>query len=408
MRNLKWIPVIPLAFLACQCGRTSTTSGSSGAGTGTGAANQVTTMFVVAMENHNWTQPSNQFTGGTQQIFQNSNAPFINSLVNGTAVAAIGGASVNISQQVAYATAYHNVLATQAGNTPGLHPSEPNYIWAEAGLYLGLFSDNDPYNGGANQNSPLHLSNLLTGAGKSWRSYQEDIDLTANGSGQLTNLPLPRTAWTVPLTSFSGTFAPGFFNAYNGSNQYAYAAKHNPMVFFTDTNGGNNPTSSNPLSLQYAPLQQLMTDLSNGTAASYNWITPDLYNDMHTALSGGYKGLSGDEARIKQGDDFLKQIVPVIMASAAYKNRGAIILWWDETESAAGELPDDFKHTLGEIVISPLAHPNVNGLPYASPVNFTHSSDLRTMQEIFGLGPLLGDLVNANDLSDLFVSGAIP
>jgi phosphatidylinositol-3-phosphatase len=253
MRNLKWIPVVPLAFLACQCGRTTTTLGSSG--TGVGAANQVTTVFVIAMENHNWTQPANQFTGGTQQIFQNSNAPFINSLVNGTAVATIGGASVNISQQVAYATAYHNVLATPGGNTPGLHPSEPNYIWAEAGVYLGLFSDNDPYNGGANQNSPLHLSNLLTGAGKSWRSYQEDIDLAVDGNGLLTNVPLPRTFWTVPLTSFSGTFANGNFNSYNGSNQYSYAAKHNPMVFFTDTNGGNNPTSSNPLSLNYAPLQ---------------------------------------------------------------------------------------------------------------------------------------------------------
>jgi hypothetical protein len=36
-------------------------------------------VFVVAMENHNWTQPANQFTGGIQQIFQNPAAPFINS-----------------------------------------------------------------------------------------------------------------------------------------------------------------------------------------------------------------------------------------------------------------------------------------------------------------------------------------
>jgi phosphatidylinositol-3-phosphatase len=98
------------------------------------------------------------------------------------------------------------------------------------------------------------------------------------------------------------------------------------------------------------------------------------------------------------------------MASAAYKNQGAIILWWDETEGtgASGEKADDFKHTLGEVVISPLVHPNVNGFPYASPVNFTHSSDLRTVQQISSVGPFLSDATLANDLSDLFAPGAIP
>jgi hypothetical protein len=42
------------------------------------------TVFVIAMENHNWTQPANEFTGGIQQISQNPSAPYINSLVNGT------------------------------------------------------------------------------------------------------------------------------------------------------------------------------------------------------------------------------------------------------------------------------------------------------------------------------------
>jgi hypothetical protein len=49
----------------------------------------------------------------------------------------------------------------------------------------------------------------------------------------------------------------------------------------------------------------------------------------------------------------------------------------------------------------------VNGLPYASPVSFTHSSDVRTMQNIFRTaGPYLADA--ANDLSDLFKPGAVP
>src|SRR5262249_37853504 len=96
-------------------------------------AEEVKTVFVIAMENHNWTQPANQFTGGIQQIFQNPSAPFINSLVNGTAFAVVDGQVVHLSEQVAYTTNYHHVLATPDGNNPHIHPSEPNYLWAEAG-----------------------------------------------------------------------------------------------------------------------------------------------------------------------------------------------------------------------------------------------------------------------------------
>ncbi len=374
-------------------------------------AQEIKTVFVIALENHNWTQPANQFSGPIQQIYQNPNAPFINSLVSGTGFALVGDSVVDVSKQVAYATAYRNVLATASGNNPHIHPSEPNYLWSEAGTNFGVFDDNDPFLavGGTNQSTTQHLTAFLTQAGKTWRSYQEDIDLTSVG-GQLTDVPLPQDQWTVPLSSFSGKFAAGSFNQYNGSNQFNYAAKHNPMVFFTDTNGGDDPSTANPLSSHYAPLQQLATDLANNAVANYNWITPDQYNDMHTSLTGGYKGLTGDAANIRQGDDFLSQIIPVIMASRAYKDHGAIILWWDESESdgVAGDNADDFNHAVGEIVISSRAHKNVNGLPYASPVTFTHSSDLRTMQEVFGAGPFLGDAVNATDLSDLFDAGAIP
>jgi phosphatidylinositol-3-phosphatase len=365
-------------------------------------AADVKAVFVIAMENHNWTQPANQFTGGIQQVYQNPNAPFINSLVNGTAP--------GISDQVAYATAYHNVLATPGGSNPHIHPSEPNYIWAEAGTNFGVLNDNEPYGtNGTNQNSSQHLTTLLTAAGRTWRSYQEDTDLVRDAGGQLTNIPLPENLWTVPLKNLSGVFASGF-NTYNFSTQYNYAAKHNPMLFFTDTNGGNDATPANALSTHYAPLQQLTVDLSTGAVADYNWITPNQYNDMHTALSGGFQGLTGDAAKIRQGDNFLSQIVPAIMASDAYKNHGVIVLWWDEAESdgVAGDNADDFNHTLPAIIISRDARKNVDGLPYASPVNYTHSSFLRTMQDIFRVGPYLGDAANANDLSDLFKPGSIP
>ena len=111
-----------------------------------------------------------------------------------------------------------------------------------------------------------------------------------------------------------------------------------------------------------------------------------------------------------QGDDFLAQVIPVIMASKAYNEGGAIIIWWDESEDDGipGDNADDFNHTIGEIVISKHAHKNEHGIRYASSVNLSHSSDLKTMEEIFHVQPFLQDAANANDLSDLFQPGAIP
>ena len=377
-------------------------------------ADPIQTVFVISMENQNWTQPANQFTGGQQQVFQNPAAHFLNSLTGGTATAVIDGTPTNISSQTAYASAKHNVLSTPTGANPSIHPSEPNYIWSEAGSNLGVLNDNEPFGpGGTNQNTTNHLSTYLTQAGKSWKSYQEDTDLAVDGSGKLTSTVLPQNQWSVPLHNVSGSNA-AYVNPYNGSNQYNYAVKHNPMAYFTDTNGGNDTTPSNPLASHYAPLQQLQIDLGNHTVANYNWITPNQFNDMHNALPGGfnYDGTlyTGDQARIAQGDNFLKMIIPMIMASDAYKNDGAIVIWWDETESDGSGNANDFNHTIGEIVISPDAHPNVNGMPYVSPIDYTHSSDLLTMQEIFHVGPTggIGDAANATDLADLFAPDAIP
>jgi hypothetical protein len=345
------------------------------------AAGPVKDVFVISMENHNWTQPAG---GSPAPIFQNANAPFINHLVDGTST---------YSSQVSFATQYHN-----AGST---HPSEPNYIWAEAGSALGVTSDNDPYatSGGTNQTTTQHLSTLLSNAGVSWKSYQEDIDTDAT-----TGSVLAQSQWTVPLKSRAGTYTTAT-NPVTGSKNYDYAAKHNPMLFFSDTNGGNNTTTSNPARTNYAPLQQFYTDLTDNTVSRYNWITPDVYDDMHTGLPSGYKTLTGDNAAIKQGDDFLTSIVAKITASQAYQDNGAIIIWFDETEGGSGS-----DRTIPEIIISPLAHPNVGGVPYSNAINYTHSSDLKTMQEIFGVGPYLGDAATAgtNDLRDLFAPGAIP
>ena len=325
---------------------------------------QIQTVFVIAMENHNFTQPSP--APSPQQILSNSAAPYINSLI---------AAGHSNAAAVSYAVHYYN-----AGI--GVHPSEPNYVWAEAGTDFGVHTDADPSAGSGNLFTAPHLTAQLNAAGISWKNYQEDLQYSSG-----------------PTHSASGS---GAVNPYNGSTEYKYAVKHNPMAFFTDTQTQN-----------VYPLTNFLSHLTNNLVGRYNWITPNIDNVMHDSISGGfyYHGVTytNDQAAIAQGDNFLSIIVPKIMASAAYQNNGAIIVWWDETEGA-----DSTSYTIPEIIISPLAKGNA----YASTSEYSHSSDIKTVETIFGLsflanvipadetraaGSGYNTVATVNDLSDLFV-----
>ncbi len=274
----------------------------------------IKTVWLVLMENHNFSS-----------IVGSSSAPYI----NGTLLA-----------KGAHATAYVNL--------PNIHPSEPNYLWLEAGDNFGITNDNAPSQN--HQSTTSHLTTLLEQAGVSWKAYAEGID----GS-------------TCPLTN-SGLYAP----------------KHLPFVFFDDVTA-NNSTSSARCIQHVRPFSELAGDLSSGAVAAYNFITPDLCDDMHNTL-----GCTTTDS-VKNGDTWLSKNLPKIMASKAYADGGAIFVTWDESEG--GDFP------IGMIVMSPLAKPG-----YANSVHYTHSSTLRTMQTIFGVGPLLRGAAKATDLGDLFTT----
>jgi hypothetical protein len=273
----------------------------------------IKTVFLIVMENHNWSD-----------ILNNSSAPYI----NGT-----------LLPQASYATQYFN--------PPGNHPSEPNYIWLEAGSSLGIHNDSSPSSN--HQNTTDHLVTYLDKAGVSWKAYAEDI------SGSV-----------CPLKG-SGLYAP----------------KHTPMIFFDDVTGTNDPNSAYCIA-HIRPFTELQSDLQNNTVAQYNFITPNLCNDMHN--SNGCQTSN----EISNGDTWLSQQVPMIMASNAYKQGGVIFITWDESEN--GDNP------IGMIVLSPYA----KGGGYSNAIHYSHSSTLRTVEEIFNIQPLLGDAANATDLSDLF------
>lgn len=358
---MKLTPIVGLLALLAATAQADTTS----------ASKTPRTIFVIAFENHNFTQSYSLW--GIDPIKDNEAAPYINSLVTpGNPNAA----------QVSYATAYYNAGVH-------VHPSESNYIWAEAGTNFNVHTDADPSKDKGNLFSGVeHLTGQLDKAGISWKNYQEDVQLSGS-----------------PTKSAVGRDGP--VNPYNGSTQYHYAVKHNPMAFFTDTATRN-----------VYPLAQLWKDLKQDSVGRYNWITPDQFNDAHSHLKDGFdyhgKHYTGDQSSIAEADNFLSQVVPRIMATDAYKNNGVIIIWWDESEKG-----DDTDHTIPEIVISRLARGNA----YASSVPMNHSSDLKTMEEIFQLPfvdnpipknePAIGiegysRVKDVNDLSDLFQEGVIP
>ncbi len=233
-------------------------------------------------------------------------------------------------------------------NVPGVHPSLPNYLWLESGTNFGITDDGDPSIN--HQPSINHLVTFLQNSGVSWKAYQEDIDGT-----------------TVPLTSMNG-----------------YAPRHNPFVYFDDVTGTNNPYW--PYGIAHIrPYTEFSADLTNNTVARYNFITPNICNDMHDDCRPLFNG-------IQQGDNWLSNEVPKILASQAYNHKGALFITWDESY--------DTDTRVGMIVLSPLAR----GGGYTNTIYYTHSSMLRTLQEVFGVGPFLGDAANASSLRDLFLT----
>ena len=280
--------------------------------TGAQKTAHVQTVFVILMENNNWSD-----------IHGSSSAPYINNTL--------------------LPMASH---AEQYFNPPSNHPSLPNYLWLEAGTNFGILDNNAP--SANSQNTTRHLVDLLQANDISWKTYQEGI-----------------TGSDCPLTDVG-----------------LYAVRHNPFVYFNDVTDNQSATSANCIS-HVRPFAELATDLAAKTVARYNFITPDLCNDMHDPCDP-----LNDP--IAQGDTWLSQQLPPMLASSAYQSGGAIFIVWDEAGTGDGPI--------GMIVLSPFA----KGQGYQNTISYTHSSTLRTMEEIFGVAPLLGSAASDTDLSDLF------
>jgi hypothetical protein len=100
---------------------------------------------------------------------------------------------------------------------------------------------------------------------------------------------------------------------------------------------------------------------------------------------------SGSPSTRLQGDNWLKAEIPKILNSQAYTNGGLILITWDEGAGTSDG-------PIGLIALSS----RVKGGGYNNNIHYTHSSTLRTVQNIFGVRPYLAGANFAESLDDLF------
>jgi len=225
----------------------------------------------------------------------------------------------SLAQKYSVAAGYHDSY---------VHPSEPNYIWMVAGQNFGILNDDDP---SATQTiaSTSHLADQIEKAGLTWKSYQESM-------GQPCGL----------------------------KSQGTYAVKHNPFAYFSDINGwdGTAFQPSARCDAHIVDFSQLDADIAAGTVPSYAFITPNLMDDMH-------------DGTIAEGDQWLSQQVPKILATDAFKQGGVLFLLWDEGSGQSDDPPF--------LAISPNAKPG-----FVSQTDYDTSSYLKTVETVMGLEPL--------------------
>jgi hypothetical protein len=281
-------------------------------------------VFVIVMENH-----------AASSIYGNTtHAPYINNTL-----LPISGRATN----------FIDVLPSLA--------SEPHYVWMEGGTNAfsdhTFTTDNNPSSSNSTA-STAHLSTQIVAAGSTWLAYQEGINSTTGA---------------CPIAG-SGSYAP----------------KHDPFIFFRDVSG-STPSKTNAFcAAHHKPLTALAADMTSNTVAAYNFITPNLCNDMHDSCSP-----TSDP--IKQGDTWLSQNVPGII-TYVNAHQGVLLIVWDEPEGSTGTIP--------LIVVGPHVKPN-----FASSVQYSHSSLIKAVEQILVL-PTLSTVAGANSLADFFNAGFFP
>ncbi len=143
-----------------------------------------------------------------------------------------------------------------------------------------------------------------------WKAYMEDMgNAPDRESGRCGHPPLG---------------APDNTQAAQPGDQYA--ARHNPFVYF------HAIIDSPACGEHVVNLSQLEPDLKSlATTPNYVFMTPNLCHDGHDGGNGA-RCVSGEPGGPQSADLFLRQVVPRILASPAFRRDGLLIITFDEAD----------------------------------------------------------------------------
>jgi hypothetical protein len=212
------------------------------------------------------------------------------------------------------------------------------------------------------------VAGQLTAAGKTWKGYMEDM-----------GTPCRHPA----LGAVDDTQ-----KAKVGDQ---YAARHNPFVYFAGITGSPDCARND------VDLSALKTDLASAaTTPNLSMITPNLCHDGHDSPC-----VDGQPGGLASADEWLKQWVPAITSSPAFKQDGVLVITFDESDGPQSDATACCGETagpntpepgitgpgggrVGALVISPFVK---GGTWSTTPYN--HYSLLASIEDTFGL-PYLG------------------
>jgi len=230
-----------------------------------------------------------------------------------------------LAQQYALATEFY-------GNA---HPSIGNYLM----MIVGDTITND--DGFSELVTRDNLVRVLTTAGKTWKSYAEDLPAVG----------------------------------YRGPGRGRYARKHNIFALLSDV------AHDSAQARNLVPFTQLATDVAGNTLPDYAFIIPNLCNDAH-------------DCPLKTADAWLREhIDPLVRSDVFQRENDLLIIVFDESRvddtAGGGRIPC--------VIVSPKVKPG-----YRSTTFYQQQSLLRLSLRALGVTTYPGAAANAPDMDEFF------
>src|SRR6185369_14043369 len=110
---------------------------------------------------------------------------------------------------------------------------------------------------------------------------------------------------------------------YTGGDAYPYVKRHNPFAYLTDVL--NSQTQKNNL----VGVNQLTQDVANNQLPNYSFIIPNQQNNAHDCPANIPNCTNAD--KLVAADTWLKTNIDPLIASAAFRQSGLLIITFDES-----------------------------------------------------------------------------